>query len=59
MLKTALLFTDIFGLPKVDNQLLTDHWASVGYQAYAPDYFGGEPFPQDGSVRQGFSKQPR
>ncbi|KAF2667262.1 alpha/beta-hydrolase [Microthyrium microscopicum] len=49
----AIIFlTDIFGLALPANKLLADSYARAGYLVLMPDYFKGDPQPQD---RTGFN----
>jgi len=50
----AILFlTDIFGLKLPANRLLADSYARAGYLVLMPDYFKGDPQPED---RTGFNQ---
>ncbi|KAF5337443.1 hypothetical protein D9758_017164 [Tetrapyrgos nigripes] len=48
--RAVVILMDIFGFGSTDNFLLTDTWAKAGFATYMPDYFLGDPFPQDGSI---------
>jgi len=45
--KAILLFTDVFGVQLINNQLMADDFAKNGFQVYMPDYFKGDPIPED------------
>jgi dienelactone hydrolase len=51
---TAILFlTDIFGIKLAANKLLADSYARAGYLVLMPDYFKGDPQPEN---RTGFDQ---
>ncbi|KLO06748.1 alpha/beta-hydrolase [Schizopora paradoxa] len=45
--KAILFFTDVFGVQLINNQLMADDFAKNGFQVYMPDYFKGDPIPED------------
>ncbi|KAJ7610160.1 Alpha/Beta hydrolase protein [Roridomyces roridus] len=45
--KVILYLADAFGLPLVNNQLLVDDFARNGFKTILPDYFNGDPVPED------------
>ena len=43
---TIVLYSDIFGIPLINNRLLADAYAKTGeYLVYLPDFFNGDPVP--------------
>ena len=43
---TIVMYSDIFGLPLVNNKLIADAYAKSGeYLVYLPDFFKGDPVP--------------
>jgi len=45
--KAILLFTDVFGVQLINNRLMADDFSRNGFQVYMPDYFKGDPYPED------------
>ncbi|KAK6992954.1 dienelactone hydrolase endo-1,3,1,4-beta-D-glucanase [Favolaschia claudopus] len=54
--KVILMLTDVFGLPLVNNKLLTDDFARNGFKTITPDLFNKDPAPAD-AMTSGFDLQ--
>ncbi|KAI0046931.1 alpha/beta-hydrolase [Auriscalpium vulgare] len=45
--KVVLFLSDGFGITLLNNQLLVDDFARNGFKVYAPDFFNGDPAPEN------------
>ncbi|TBU40752.1 dienelactone hydrolase endo-1,3,1,4-beta-D-glucanase [Dichomitus squalens] len=54
--KVVLFFTDVFGIPLVNNKLLVDDFARNGYRTIMPDLFQGDALPEDALSRTDFDR---